>query len=84
MKITITSEYGIDLLKAVKAEQQAVLLKSKANLQILLSNAVGIGEHTDLVSDVKGYVAEISHAEDNIKVINNLLIGETQPSLLSG
>ena len=69
----MSNSNGIRLLKAVEAQQQGKLLTAEANLQILLNNAVGIGEHTNVVADVLCFVEEISVAEDNLRVVKKLL-----------
>ena len=83
MKLTITSEHGMDLMEAARAEQTAKALKARANLRVLLNKPVGIGEHTDLVAEVLQFVEQIADAEDNLEVINSLLGDINNPKLLS-
>ena len=83
MKLTITSEQGMDLMEAARAEQTAKALKARANLRVLLNKTVGIGEHTDLVAEVLQFVEQIADAEDNLEVINSLLGDINNPKLLS-
>ena len=60
---------GMQMLKAVQAEVTGDKLKSEANLDILLNNAVGIGEHCDLVEEVHGLIGKIVEAEDKLGVL---------------
>ena len=47
---------GLKMLEAVRAEIVGARSKATANLEVLLSNPVGIGEHVDLVSDVHNLI----------------------------
>ena len=60
---------GMQMLKAVQAEVTGDKLKSEANLDILLNNAVGIGEHCDLVAEVHSLIGKIVEAEDKLGVL---------------
>ena len=60
---------GMQMLKAVQAEVTGEKLKCEANLGILLSNSVGIGEHCDIVSEVHSLIGKIVEAEDKLGVI---------------
>ena len=42
---------GSKILDASKREYQGQLAKTFANLEVLLNNPVGIGEHTDIVGE---------------------------------
>ena len=66
---------GLKMLEAVKAEILGTRAKATANLEVLLSNPVGIGEHIDLVSDVHSLISEIAEADDKLDVLDKK-IGE--------
>ena len=66
---------GLKMLEAVKAEILGTRAKAIANLEVLLSNPVGIGEHIDLVSDVHNLISEIAEADDKLDVLDKK-IGE--------
>ena len=66
---------GLKMLEAVKAEILGTRAKAVANLEVLLSNPVGIGEHVDLVSDVHNLISEIAEADDKLDVLDKK-IGE--------
>ena len=61
---------GLKMLEAVKAEILGTRAKAVANLEVLLSNPVGIGEHVDLVSDVHNLISEIAEADDKLDVLD--------------
>ena len=66
---------GLKMLEAVRAEIVGARSKAAANLEVLLSNPVGIGEHIDLVSDVHNLISEIAEADDKLDVLDKK-IGE--------
>tara|TARA_B100000579_G_C22318751_1_gene614999 strand:+ start:380 stop:607 length:228 start_codon:yes stop_codon:yes gene_type:complete len=61
------------LIKAALAEFESIALKSRANLEVYLSSAAGIGEHSDVVGEIVKLTTEITEAEDNIKTLEELL-----------
>ena len=60
---------GLRLLKAVKAEVEGTRTKAEANLEVLLTNPVGIGEHIDLVAEVHNLLSTIVDSEDKLDVV---------------
>ena len=61
---------GLRLLKAVKAEVEGTRTKAEANLEVLLTNPVGIGEHCDLVAEVHNLLSTIVDSEDKLDVVS--------------
>ena len=64
---------GVQLLEAVKKRAEAEIASAEANLNILLNQSVGIGEHTDIVVEVENYVQIIVDAEDKLNVVSKIL-----------
>ena len=64
------------LLRATLANFESIALKSRANIEVYLSSAIGIGEHNDIVGEVIALTKELTEAEDNIKTVESLLISE--------
>ena len=58
------------LLKAAKDKYEAQKSESLAHLEILFNQSVGIGEHTDILSEVDKWVNSLSQAEENLKTLN--------------
>ena len=56
-----------NLLKATFDSYEAQKSEAIAHLHILFKKSVGIGEHTDLLSEIKKWTDSLSQAEDNIK-----------------
>ena len=46
---------------------------AKANVEIFLENAVGVGEHNDVIQTIDLEIAKIATAEDNIAVLHKYL-----------
>jgi hypothetical protein len=58
------------LLMAAIDAYQAQKTEALAHLDILFNDAVGIGEHTDLVAEVKKWSESLSQAEENLKTLD--------------
>ncbi len=60
------------LLDAVIKQHEADLLKAKANLEIFLINSAGVGEHSDIVGEMKMLVMQIHDASGCLSVARGL------------
>ena len=58
------------LLKAAKDKYSTQKSEALAHLEILFNQSVGIGEHTDILSEVDKWVNSLSQAEENLKTLN--------------
>ncbi len=56
-------------IQASTAHFEAKKLEAEAVLDTYLSDAVGIGEHSDLPSEINKWVAELASAEDALHVL---------------
>ena len=67
------------LLMAAIDSYQAQKTEALAHLDILFNDAVGIGEHTDLLAEVKKWTESLSQAEENLKTLDtNFYVGESK------
>ena len=57
------------LLMAAIDSYQAQKTEALAHLDILFNDAVGIGEHTDLLAEVKKWTESLSQAEENLETL---------------
>jgi len=57
------------LLEATIAHQQGIIAKHKANVEVYLSNVVGIGEHSDIIETIELEMKLIADAQDIIDTI---------------
>ena len=60
------------IIEAVMAQAKADEAKAIANLNNYMSNAVAVGEHPDVVTEVAKLLKEISEAREMAEVIQSL------------
>ena len=58
------------LIKALLAHAQGDIAKHRANVEVYLSNSVGIGEHSNIVEAIEGELDMIAKYQDQIDMIN--------------
>ena len=58
------------LIKALLAHAQGDIAKHKANVEIYLTNPVGIGEHSDITEAIQEELDKIARYHDQIEVVN--------------
>ena len=61
------------ILNALLAKYDGDIQMAKANVEIFLENAVGVGEHNDVIQTIDLEIAKIATAEDNIAVLHKYL-----------
>ena len=59
-------------LEALRKKYEANIDIAKANLDVLLHSAVGIGEHSDLTAEMDKWLGVIAENTDKIQAIDNL------------
>ena len=57
------------LIKALLAHAQGDIAKHKANIEVYLTNPVGIGEHSNIVEAIEGELDMIAKYQDQIDII---------------
>ena len=57
------------LLKAATSKYEAQRDEANAHLHILFQNSVGIGEHTDILSEIDKWVKSLSDANENLQTL---------------
>tara|TARA_Y100001937_G_C6889052_1_gene228194 strand:- start:19 stop:231 length:213 start_codon:yes stop_codon:yes gene_type:complete len=60
-----------NLLMAAIDHYQAQRTEALACLDLLFNEATVIGEHTDLLTEVKKWTEKLSHAEENLETLRN-------------
>ena len=58
------------LIKALLAHAQGDIAKHKANVEVYLTNPVGIGEHSNVMEAIEEELNMIAKYQDQIDVIN--------------
>ena len=64
------------LLKTALLQFQASDAKAQSNLEVYLNNAIGIGEHPDVVAEIVTLVNAITEEEEGKKYIREKLNNE--------
>ena len=64
------------LLRAALIHFEGEALKARANLEVYLNSAVGIGDHKDVVNEVINLTQQITEAEDNHRTLEEILVQE--------
>ena len=59
------------LIKAALDSYQAQRTEALAHLDLLFNDAKMIGEHTDLLTEVKKWTDSLSQSEENLKTLRN-------------
>ena len=62
------------LLKALNMKYMGEIEAAKANIEIYLTNSVGIGEHPDIIGAIDSQMHQIAEAEDKIVVLRTHFI----------
>ena len=57
------------MIKALLAHAQGDIAKHKANVEVYLTNPVGIGEHSNLIEAIEEELNMIAKYQDQIDVI---------------
>ena len=57
------------LLKASRDKYEAQKSEALAHLEILFNKSVGIGEHTDILTEIDKWINSLSQAEENLTTI---------------
>ena len=57
------------MIKALLAHAQGDIAKHRANVEIYLTNPVGIGEHSDIMEYIENELNMIAKYEDQVEVI---------------
>ena len=58
------------LLEAAIAKYKAQRSEAIAHLDILLNSSVGIGEHTDILTEVDKWIDSLAQAEEKLETIS--------------
>jgi hypothetical protein len=56
-------------LQALRAKYTAQKLEALATLEVYMNNAVGIGEHPQIIEEMDNLVQQIADAEDCLEVL---------------
>ena len=69
------------LIRALLAHANGEIAKHRANVEVYLTNPVGIGEHSDITGAIGEELDRISRYHDQIDVINTYFKGRDSSQL---
>ena len=72
------------LYEAAYAKAEAQKLEAMATLEVYFNNAVGIGEHPDLLTEVDKYVELLASAHDKLGVFKLIRDNNAQENQQEG
>ena len=64
-----------NLCQAALSHYRAKVDEAKAHLEILFNFSVGIGEHTNLLDEVKKWTKELAEAEECLATLEDHFVG---------
>ena len=66
------------LISAFLVHAEGHIRKHLANVEVLLSNPVGIGEHGDIINEIEKELKEVAHYEDLIDAMKKYFPDEKE------
>ena len=66
-------DVGEALLLALELKYEGDIAISKANIEVYMDNAAGIGEHPDVVIAVDCQIEKVAEASEKLDVVRDLL-----------
>ena len=63
------------ILKALLSHAQGDLQKHLANIEVIMNNPVGVGDHPGVLEAIEAELHDASKYEENISLINKYLTG---------
>jgi hypothetical protein len=58
------------MLKAVRKHAEAHIEKHRMNVEIYLTNPVGIGEHSDIMDAIEKELAHMAEYQDHLEILD--------------
>jgi hypothetical protein len=66
------------LVKALHDHYVSQISEALATLNIYLNNSVGIGEHSDILAELKKYMDILDAADSKLSTLNKYIINQTK------
>mgnify|MGYP003152383846 CR=1 FL=1 len=73
-----------DIIKALQKKFEGEISAHKINVEIMLENTVGIGEHSGVVETVEKELDIIAEYEDKLSVLKKYFVGAKKKEVLNG
>ena len=65
----MTKETRQKMIDSLKRKYEAQILEAEATLMIYLENAVGIGEHPQMLEEMDNMVEKLANSSDKLQVL---------------
>ena len=72
-----------DLLQASKLHFKAQIEKHRINVENLLNNSVGVGEHPDIMETIEGELEKMSNYHDKLEMLDYFDISINDKKILN-
>ena len=66
------------MIEAIKEHAKGHIEKHKMNVEVYLTNPVGVGEHPKIIEDVIELVHKASEAQDAIEMLSTIVNNEKE------
>lgn len=76
------ADFKEGLVAALKAKYEAQVAESKVNIQVLLSNGVGVAEHPGMIETLDVEVTKLAEAEDKLSMVNKHFVSPPAPKVV--
>jgi len=73
-----------DLLKASKKHFEAQVEKHRVNVENMLNNSVGVGEHPDIMESVEAELEKMASYHDKLEMLDYFDVSLNDKKLLNG
>ena len=73
-----------DLLEASRLNFKAQIEKHRMNVENLLNNSVGVGEHPDIMETIEGELEKMSSYHDKLEMLDYFDISIDDKKILNG
>ena len=73
-----------DLLRASKKQFEAQVEKHRVNIENILNNSVGVGEHPDIMDTIESELEKMSGYNDKLEMLDYFDVSLDDKKLLNG
>ena len=75
---------NLDRLNAARKHYEGIAAEAEVTIEVYLTNAAGIGEHPQIMEELRGQIELLTDARDNIDTIITLLNKYNHKEQLNG
>ena len=73
-----------DLLRASKKQFEAQVEKHRVNIENILNNSVGVGEHPDIMETIESELEKMAGYNDKLEMLDYFDVSLNDKKLLNG